>query len=544
MNILVTLTHGDDYKKLAEITHPLLQSYADRIGAKFLVLENENLNNYEYDRAIIIHSDVLIRPDTPSLFNVVPKGWIGAFNTGKPLYDLNKFASDNKMQEPKPWGDRWYSTGVVVVDRATLENSGTEWAYVQPMSTWLLPKTEHVSNETNFNYYLNQYIDHDKILDIGPRFNRMPYFEEFSNHYPRFEFYIIHYSQLLAQMGLSDFKNLIQEDIKIWGSLKEQNYHIPRPIVVHMGGGLGDQVCAEPVVRELRRLYPNDHLLIENHWPELWDDLKGYNIDGTIPPKTQVEYPTETLHFYTYGGPDFTLQHGMTHSNMCSTDLTSHLMLNRPLPPEKRQIQIAYSEEIIESTLSKLKCDRRWLETAIVLHPGLTWHTRTLATEVWQELIELLLTDNWHVVVIGKGGTYDGPGRVEKIGVLDFDIPVSENIIDARNILTVKETLSLLDHSKILISNDSSPIHLAGATDIWIFGICTSKHPHFVFPYRRGTTAYKTLSLSFEPECWPCGVNALKSFPEGLRVDLCKNYNNLYCCHPTAKHIYNSLGRI
>jgi len=524
VKILAVITYGD-YKPLAAITHPTLEAYAERIGAKFIVLgksEIHKLLQYDYERIILVHSDLIIRPDTPSLFDVVPEGWVGAYNYGHDkLPDLTTFAAANHLPEPKPWGNRWYSSGVIVADKVTHLN---------------------ITSEIEFNYYLNfgDQVDHDHILDIGPRFNRMPCFDQFSNHYQRFEFYIIHYSQLMQQVGIENLKLTIQEDLKIWESLKEKDYHIPRPIVVNMGGGLGDQVCAEPIVRELRRLHPHDHLFIKGHWPELWEDLQGYGVDGFLIPGEKADYPQETLYYYTYCGPDLSMQMGgMTHSNMSSTDLTSYLALNRPLPPEKREIKLGFSQTNEEQMQEKLGCTLEWLKSAIILHPGLTWPTRTIAANVWQELIQLLIDADKHVVVIGQGGPYPGPGRPEKIGILDFAVP--ENVIDARNKLAVKETLALLAHSEVLISNDSSPIHLAGATDIWILGIFTTKHPYFVLPYRNGTPWYKAIVVNNMPDCWPCGVNALRAFPEGLRVDLCKNYSNLYCCHPTAKQILEKL---
>ena len=255
MKIIATVTYDNyHYQEIAKITHTTIEAYAKKIGAKFVVLPNYNISqlaDYDYERIIFVHSDIIIRPDTPSLFEVVPKGWIGAYNYGQRVSsDLTAFASTKNLPEPKPWSNRWYSSGVVVVDADHIDH------------------LFNITSEEDFNYYLN-HTDHDHILDIGPRFNRMPYFDQFSNHYQRFEFYIIHYSQLIQQIDVENLKHIIQEDLKIWESLKEKDYHIPRPIIVNMGGGLGDQICAEPIVRELRRLHPYDYLLIKSHWPEL-----------------------------------------------------------------------------------------------------------------------------------------------------------------------------------------------------------------------------------------------------------------------------------
>ena len=98
MKILAVITY-DDYKLLAAITHPTLEAYAERIGAKFIVLgksEIHKLLQYDYERIILVDSDLIIRPDTPSLFDVVPEGWVGAYNYGHDkLSDLTTFAAAN-----------------------------------------------------------------------------------------------------------------------------------------------------------------------------------------------------------------------------------------------------------------------------------------------------------------------------------------------------------------------------------------------------------------------------------------------------------------
>ena len=519
MNILATITF-DSYNEIAEVTHPTMKAYADRIGAKFVVLSSiQELSKHKYDRIILIHTDTIIRPDTPSLFNVVPESWVGAFHIGQhiPLQDLTSFAEQRILPKPKTWGDRWYSYGVIVANRSQM-------SYIS------------VASEEHFNYCLNQYIPHEHILDIGPRFNRMPYFDQFSNGYPHLDFYIIHYSQLMQQLGVDNLKQLIQQDLTSWSILKEKKYHIPRSVLVRIGGGLGDQICAEPVIRELRRLHPNDYIIVESSWPELWENLKGYKVDQIITSIEEAKFFEDTLTYYTYRNPDSSIQQlGMTHGNMSSTELTSYLALTRPIPPEKREIKIGFAEAERHSMLEKLGCNLDWLSTAVILHPGLTWPTRTLAVSVWKDLIKLLVKEEKHVVVIGQGGPYRGPRTGEHIGVLEFEVP--DIVIDARNKLSVKETLSLLASSEVLISNDSSPIHLAGATDILILGMFTTKHSCFVLPYRLGTPWHKAIPINKTPDCWPCGVNALRAFPEGLRMDLCKNYDNPYCCHPTAKEI-------
>ena len=501
--VIATCVFGDTFSRLSTVTHPSIRSYAEKIGSDFVVLSSQHVNRLlQYDRICLLHSDVIIRPDTPSLFSVVPSGWIGLFSLT--------------------------ANGPIVVDRDQLELIAASW-----------------TNEETFRETLAEFPSPEHILDVGLRFNRLPSFDDQSNGWPRWDFYIIHYSGLLKKgLPVKDLEILIREDLAIWQELKDRNYHRQRLVVCRVGGGLGDQVCAEPVVREIRRFHPWDFLIIESHWPDLWKDLKGYTVDESVSSGKAdwfVSRP-DTLVYTTYGNFNVTLQlGGMTHPNMSSTDLSSHLAITRPLPPEKRNICLGFSPDVESSMLEKVGCSREWLQEAIVLHPGLTWPTRTLKTEVWNGLIDEFIKRNKHVVVIGQGShSYPGPLRQgESIGVLNVEIP--DAVIDTRDRLTVKETLSLLSIARLLISNDSAPIHLAGATDIWIAGMCTTKHTHFVFPYRHGSPYYKTTEINHRPSCWPCGVDALRSFPEGLRVDLCKNYDTPYCCHPSVDSIIQQL---
>jgi hypothetical protein len=46
-----------------------------------------------------------------------------------------------------------------------------------------------------------------------------------------------------------------------------------------------------------------------------------------------------------------------------------------------------------------------------------------------------------------------------------------------------------------LVTNDSSPLHIAGAFDSWIVTFPTCKHEDHILPFRNGTQSYKTKAL-------------------------------------------------
>ena len=96
-------------------------------------------------------------------------------------------------------------------------------------------------------------------------------------------------------------------------------------------------------------------------------------------------------------------------------------------------------------------------------------------------IIELGLTP----ILIGKDD--------ERHGVLRLD--GRDRTIDLTNLLTTSEFIAIISMAPILVSNDSSPVHLAGAFDNWIILIPTCKHPDHILPYRNGTKSYKTAAL-------------------------------------------------
>ena len=79
---VVTLTTGPVFEAMAEVSHPTLKAYAERIGAEFVVLSDEDAARHStphwaklklgdllnrYDRIIYLDTDILVREDCPDL---------------------------------------------------------------------------------------------------------------------------------------------------------------------------------------------------------------------------------------------------------------------------------------------------------------------------------------------------------------------------------------------------------------------------------------------------------------------------------------------
>lgn len=101
--LIIMRAPGKVNHKYAEITMPYAATYAKKCNADFLCIYNEHpdfppkgyqkwaLVNLltQYDRILYIDADLIIRSNTPNLFDIVPYESFGAVNE-YPLQDLSK----------------------------------------------------------------------------------------------------------------------------------------------------------------------------------------------------------------------------------------------------------------------------------------------------------------------------------------------------------------------------------------------------------------------------------------------------------------------
>lgn len=542
---VVTLVIGDTYEKLARLTHPSIKAYAEKIGAEFHVIKERKYQKanpdkdvhpgYEklqlaeyldnYDRIIYFDTDLIIRPDTPNLFQFVPMGMFSAFNEGGwERSRLKSFVGAQHMfgmAAPASFKDSYYNTGVMVFDKSHKE------MFKQPPEF-----IHHFSEQSWLNLMLARY--HVDIRNLHIAYNRMTLLEDLKaikDH--RLESYVIHYAGALGMVPYEALAERIKEDLRSWKQLESKNYVFSKSIKISISGGLGDQIEAEPTVREIARLYPHDKIYVASHWPELFENLP-YGEGRIIPLDIRKHFIQDEIYsvFHTYSPPSDDAWSYMTHVFCHSADFSSNLALRRVLPPEKKDIQIRYTPSEELNMYAKANVMPGFFDDAVLVHPGKSWRTKTLPPKFWEEVVDLLLEKKRKVVIFGKDGKTQGLVK------FNFD---KEKVLDLREKFSIKESLALIDKSKVLLSNDSAPIHMAGATDIWIVGIYTAKHPNFVIPFRKGTQEYKSIQVQNKPKCWPCNVDAVTTCLDEIRADYCTNLDNLYACFPSAKEASNAV---
>ena len=125
----------------------------------------------------------------------------------------------------------------------------------------------------------------------------------------------------------------------------------------------------------------------------------------------------------------------------------------------------------------------------VCVHPGRHWPSKTFPVDWWQKVIDGLHEAGLKVCLIGQEEVLE-----KTRGTLPVE--VREGMIDTRDLLDLGSLFALISQCKMVISNDSSPIHIAGAFDKPnIILIPSCKHPEHILPWRNGNQDYKAKAL-------------------------------------------------
>ncbi|MEJ5172629.1 MAG: glycosyltransferase family 9 protein [Hydrogenothermaceae bacterium] len=138
----------------------------------------------------------------------------------------------------------------------------------------------------------------------------------------------------------------------------------------------------------------------------------------------------------------------------------------------------------------------------IVIAPGSKWKTKRWTSKGFFEVAKKL-SEDLKAVFIGSSEDRDFMDEILSFGRLKI-----EDLIGKTNL---RESFSIIKHSKLLISNDSSPVHMAVAFNTPVIDIYGPTVKDFGFyPYRNGVVI-EVYGLS----CRPCGLHGHNRCPIG-----------------------------
>lgn len=217
--IITTVAIGEKGQEWADISHPWMRRYAESCGADFFSLSGSGLKDLwpgfsklllgrlldDYDRLIYVDSDILISPNAPNLFDLVPPESVGATRIDQlspheaPAVANGWVKNDIELSQimfgPAGWSDTYYNSGALVFSKAHKKifdqalNCAQAWHEVP---TDRSQETFRVfADQSLFNYW-TQALQFD-VCDIGHAFNHTPAFN-LRNH--RYGSHFYHYVRL------------------------------------------------------------------------------------------------------------------------------------------------------------------------------------------------------------------------------------------------------------------------------------------------------------------------------------------------------------
>ena len=502
-NIVITIKNNN---QIEDLTIPRIKSYSKKINSEFVVMEptEEKLHSFfefeellqKYDRILFISSYILIREDTPDLFDLVPYDQLGAFNEGRYNYRDTHIKGALALYGEKlvsDWKGKYYNSDVLVFSK-------------KHRHLFKQPTVEFMPEVTSF---LNLRIHNTdtKTYQLPYKFNRT---ESLDSHIgiSRLDSYMINYTDAPSSI----IRDIVERDINQW-EVDSPKFEYKQNILIKLSAGLGDQVESEPVARFVRKIYPDANIHLATHHPDVFMHLEKYGIKV-------YDYSTwnginDAIIIMENNPEEKNSINRLTQVLFHPTDFSSISMLRRILPAEDKTIKIGLNPADVESVM-RLTENKPKDKRVVVVHPGKWWPSKTFPKQWWQQVVDGL-SEKLCVALIGRTLSEDQ-------GFLDIDCP--KDGLDFRDFTTLGENVALISMSKVTLSNCSSPIHLAGAFDNWIVLIPTSKHPDHVLPWRNGTQAYKTKALykkllieDLEVRHTEFYFNTINQIPDGKTIE-------------------------
>lgn len=257
---------------------------------------------------------------------------------------------------------------------------------------------------------------------------------------------------------------------------------VERNLLFKTWGGLGDQICAEPTLRYALSQFRNCNISLASEAPSLFRHLKFKKVFDT---KEEMPIWQNYLTFDTITPPDDSnlVWQFVCHMITNCVDFPSLCALRCQLPVRDREI---FQQPQHPSALGHMR-------NCVFVHAGRHWPSKTFPAAWWNSVLCHLKTNNVTPILIG-GDTDDNRGTVEVN---------ADGCIDLRNKLSISDSIWMLQRAAVLLTNDSSPLHMAASRDpddestghCWIGFIATCKHPDYISHFRHGQWSYREKNL-------------------------------------------------
>jgi hypothetical protein len=171
---IITVANGTQFVEMLRLTRPFMQSYADRVNADLVDLDNDTeswgpLEKFrvwyfaqQYDEVLFVDADCVIKPECPDLFSMYTQS-IVAHDDWSRLYKTDWLERERATVAAK--------TGVSIEHTAQCLNSGVVLSRRSSADTWKRPEADIGTSHCAEQIWLEHCID--KRVKEGATFGRL-----------------------------------------------------------------------------------------------------------------------------------------------------------------------------------------------------------------------------------------------------------------------------------------------------------------------------------------------------------------------------------
>jgi hypothetical protein len=252
---------------------------------------------------------------------------------------------------------------------------------------------------------------------------------------------------------------------------------VEKRILFRTWGGIGDQICAEPTLRHALRMFKDCEISLASEIPELFQHLKFKKVYDL---REETPNYSRFLCFETITPPDESNLVWQFFSHMLTNcvDFPSMCALRLQLPVEEKEIQMYPSVPVGDYSPKELA-------GRVLIHAGKHWQSKTFPKSFWDRVIAGLQVRGIEPILIGADAD-------DNRGTVDVD---ASGCLDLRNKLSINDSIWVCKHAKVLLTNDSAPLHMAACGDAWIGYVATCKHPDLITHWRKGIWQWREVNF-------------------------------------------------
>ena len=237
-------------------------------------------------------------------------------------------------------------------------------------------------------------------------------------------------------------------------------------------GGLGDQLCSEPTLRFAIDTFHRwgAKVSLASEFPEMFSHL---NFDNVYDTKKVRPIYENYLTFHTIKNPHTLLWQFVSHCVTHCVDFPAICSLRCTLPIEYKAIESFPEKHVSQSFKDEYK--ELTDNGHVFVHAGKHWPSKTFPKDWWDRVLASLKVRGFTPVIIGKD-------MDDNRGTVDTD---TTGCIDLRNRTKLSETMWLMKNAQLVVTSDSSPLHMAAIGKAHVAFVATAKHQDYIAHWRR-----------------------------------------------------------